>query len=142
MISDRPGYEKAVKHYNHGVELHQAGHSDRAIAEYKAALKLYDGMLEAWDNLAGVYMAQQNYKAALEAVLRADSIKPDCAPTLDCYGQILFALGRDEEALIKFRRAIVVGPSYHSSYYNLADVLRRTGHDDEAKEVLKTLPKD
>ena len=73
--------------------------------------------------------------------MRASAINPDRALTLDYYGQILFALGRDEEALTKFRRAIAVEPSFKGPYYSMADVLRRTGHDDEAKEVLKKLPK-
>jgi len=99
-------------------------------------------MWEAWCNLAVIYMTQQNYKAALEAITHADSIKSDDALLLDYYGQILFALGKDDEALTKFKRSIAVEPKWKDSYNKMANVLQLTGHEDEARELLKKIPKD
>jgi tetratricopeptide (TPR) repeat protein len=124
------------------VQLHQTGALDQAIVEYKLGIAGYERMWEAWCNLAVIYMTQQNYTAALDAIVHADTIKPDDGLLLDYYGQILFALGKDEEALTKFRRSIVAEPKWKDSYLKMANVLKFDGHEDQATELLNKMPKD
>lgn len=119
----RPYAEDAVKHYNRGVELHQTGFLNQAIAEYRLALAADDRMEEAWSNLGGIYAAQRSYAKATEAFQHALELSPARPTTLNGYGTVLYARGKIDEAKEKWRQAIKVDPTFASAYYNMGNAL-------------------
>jgi tetratricopeptide (TPR) repeat protein len=126
----KPYAEEALKHYNRGVELHQAGFLNQAIAEYKAAIDSDGRMEEAWSNLGGIYAAQRSYPKAMEAFEKALAIKPDRPTTLNGYGTVLYARGKTSEAKEKWKQAVTIEPGFGSAYYNMANALE--GEKDTA----------
>ena len=126
-----PYNEQAVKHYNRGVELHQSGFLNQAIAEYKAAIEADGRMEEAQSNLGVIYAAQRNYPRAKDAFLTALSLKPNRPTTLNGLGTVLYAQGHIDEAKEKWEKAISIDPTFASAYYNLGN----------AYESEKNLPK-
>ncbi len=119
----RPYAEEAFKHYNRGVELHQAGFLNQAIAEYKSAIEADARMEEAWSNLGGIYAAQKSYPKALEAFEKALQLKPDRPTTLNGYGTVLYARGKTVEAKEKWKQAVQIEPGFASAYYNMGNAL-------------------
>jgi len=115
--------EDALKHYNRGVELHQSGFLNQAIAEYRAAIEADDRMEEGWSNLGGIYAAQKSYTKAIEAFQKALILKPDRPTTLNGYGTVLYAKGRIEDAKEKWLQATQVDPKFASAYYNMGTAL-------------------
>ncbi len=119
----KPYAEEGLKHYNRGVELHQAGFLNQAIGEYKAAIESDGRMEEAWSNLGGIYAAQRSYPKAMEAFEKALAIKPDRPTTLNGYGTVLYARGKTSEAKDKWKQAVNIEPGFGSAYYNMANAL-------------------
>lgn len=119
----RPYAEEAFKHYNRGVELHQAGFLNQAIAEYKIAIEADPRMEEAWSNLGGIYAAQRSYPKAMEAFEKALQLKPDRPTTLNGYGTVLYARGKTVEAKEKWKQAVQIEPGFASAYYNMGNAL-------------------
>ncbi|MBI2810337.1 MAG: tetratricopeptide repeat protein [Candidatus Melainabacteria bacterium] len=119
----RPYAEEAFKHYNRGVELHQAGFLNQAIAEYKSAIEADGRMEEAWSNLGGIYAAQRSYPKAMEAFEKALQLKPDRPTTLNGYGTVLYARGKTSEAKEKWKQAVQIEPGFASAYYNMGNAL-------------------
>ncbi|MBS1955648.1 MAG: tetratricopeptide repeat protein [Cyanobacteria bacterium SZAS-4] len=119
----RPYAEEAFKRYNRGVELHQAGFLNQAIAEYKGAIEADARMEEAWSNLGGIYAAQRSYPKAMEAFEKALQLKPDRPTTLNGYGTVLYARGKTTEAKEKWKQAVQIEPGFASAYYNMGNAL-------------------
>ncbi|CAN5154492.1 hypothetical protein BH10CYA1_BH10CYA1_30850 [soil metagenome] len=119
----KPYAEEAFKHYNRGVELHQAGFLNQAIAEYKGAIEADSRMEEAWSNLGGIYAAQKSYPKAMEAFEKALQLKPDRPTTLNGYGTVLYARGKTVEAKEKWKQAVQIEPGFASAYYNMGNAL-------------------
>jgi tetratricopeptide (TPR) repeat protein len=119
----KPYAEEAFKHYNRGVELHQAGFLNQAIAEYKSAIEADARMEEAWSNLGGIYAAQRSYPKAMEAFEKALQLKPDRPTTLNGYGTVLYARGKTVEAKEKWKQAVQIEPGFASAYYNMGNAL-------------------
>ncbi len=119
----RPYAEEAFKRYNRGVELHQAGFLNQAIAEYKGAIEADGRMEEAWSNLGGIYAAQKSYPKAMEAFEKALQLKPDRPTTLNGYGTVLYARGKTAEAKEKWKQAVQIEPGFASAYYNMGNAL-------------------
>jgi Tfp pilus assembly protein PilF len=135
----RPYSKVAITHYNSGVKLHQSGFLSRSIQEYQAAINADCRMAEAWSNMGVIYANQREISDALKNALAAN---PNDATLLNCYGVVLSALGKSDDAIDQFRQAIARCPTFRSSYYNLAFALRRKGCPKEAKTVLAKAAKD
>lgn len=114
---------EAVKHYNRGVELHQAGFLQQAIEEYRAAIAAAPTMEEAWSNLGGIYAAQRSYSKAQEAFDKALELKPDRPTTLNGLATVLYARGKFEEAKEKWNECLKYDPKFVSGYYNIGNAL-------------------
>ncbi len=125
---------EAVEHYNRGVELHKAGFLNKAIAEYKEAIRADEQMERAYSNLGLIYTAQKNWTKALEAFDTALKIKPDRTTSLNGLGTVLFAMKRTDEAMQKWRRAVEIDPGFASAYYNMANACE---NDEKYKEAMQ-----
>jgi tetratricopeptide (TPR) repeat protein len=119
----KPYTELAVKQYNRGVELHQSGFLNQAIASYKAAIDADKRMEEAWSNLGLIYAAQRNYTKAIEAFNKALTLKPARPYTLNGLGTVLYAKGKFTEAMQKWKQAVEIDPNFASAYYNMGNAM-------------------
>jgi tetratricopeptide (TPR) repeat protein len=117
----RPYAEAAVKHYNRGVELHQSGFLNQAVAEYRGAIDADSRMEEAYSNLGLIYAAQRNYSKAIDAFSKALALKPGRPTTLNGLGTVLYARGKVKEAMEKWKQAIEADPNFASAYYNMGN---------------------
>jgi hypothetical protein len=81
----------------------------------------------AHHNLGSTYFARGEFVPALEQYRIAESIYAEDPGLLNDLGAVLSRLGRDEEAIRCYRRAIDLAPLYPVIRYNLARTLRARG---------------
>jgi len=129
-----PYAEGAVKHYNHGVELHQAGFLNQAIGEYKEAIAADNRIEEAYSNLGIIYAAQHNYPKAKEAFEEALQLRPNRPTTLNGLGTVIYAQGQIPEAMTKWKEALIADPKFASAYYNMGNAYEGQKNYEQAKQ--------
>ncbi|SVD76896.1 uncharacterized protein METZ01_LOCUS429750, partial [marine metagenome] len=70
---------KAIRHNDRGLNYYKQGKLDTAIAEFKRALKINPGLIEARNNLGNAYHDQGNLIAAVTEYQKAIEINPNDA---------------------------------------------------------------
>jgi tetratricopeptide (TPR) repeat protein len=133
MARTMPYADESVKHYNHGVELHQAGFLNQAIGEYKEAISADNRMEEAYSNLGIIYAAQHNYPKARESFEEALRLRPKRPTTLNGLGTVIYAQGQTEEAMKKWQEALSADPKFASAYYNMGNAYEGQKNFEQAK---------
>ncbi len=133
VTKNMPYADGAVKHYNHGVELHQAGFLNQAIGEYKEAIAADNRMEEAFSNLGIIYAAQHNYPKAKEAFEEALRLKPNRPTTLNGLGTVIYAQGETTQAMEKWQEALAADPKFASAYYNMGNAYEGQKNYAQAK---------
>jgi tetratricopeptide (TPR) repeat protein len=91
------------------------------------------GELDQWIARGRGAFARNDYLAALEDLQRAAERKPEFPDIQNLIGLCLSMLGKPEEALEAFDRAIAVNPGYVEALLNRAITLNDLGRLDEAR---------
>jgi tetratricopeptide (TPR) repeat protein len=103
-----------AEYYNHLGYLYAENniHLDKAFELLSKALELDPDNGYMLDSIAWVYYQRGEYDKALEYIRRAlPNVRTDDAVIREHLGDVLFALGRKEEALAEWRKAIRLDPS-------------------------------
>jgi tetratricopeptide (TPR) repeat protein len=96
-----------------------SGDLDKAEQEFRAALELDPDFSPALISLSEVMVMRGEYAQALEVRRRWASRAPGNPDALDALGDIYFLLGENEEAMAKFKEALMFVPGYISSVVGL-----------------------
>ena len=121
-------------HYTLGNVLRKLGRLDEAAANYRAALKLAPGMVEAHVGLGNALKAQDRPEEAAGHFRAALKLKPGLVEAHLNLGNALKAQGRLDEAIECFRNTIRLKPAYAEAHNNLGGALRERGDLDAAIE--------
>lgn len=93
-----------------GNRLARASRFDEAIAEYKAALdKAGKPIFTIYLNLGAVYIQKEDYKSAIEAYRKAETIRTDSRVSF-YIAEVLFSMNEFKEAEAAYRKAIDLTP--------------------------------
>ena len=112
-IAQNPG--DAVSYINRAFEYLHKGNVIQAIADYSKAIELNPGRPDGYAGRAWALLKSGKAAQALPDAERSLQIKADDARTLDIRGHIHEALGRREEAIADFRRALSIEPRLQGS---------------------------
>ncbi|UAJ08855.1 tetratricopeptide repeat-containing sulfotransferase family protein [Glacieibacterium megasporae] len=112
-----PGYLPA--RFCLAFALYRTAKSNDALAEVNAVLLAVPGIAEIRALRAAILMQQGNVAAAVKAY--AASLGTD-ADVWHGYGHALRALGRQDEAVLAYRRALTLRPGYAEVYWSLANL--------------------
>lgn len=120
-IVGRPGDAYRAR----GAAYASKGDFKRAIIDYSTTLLFIRMQRDAsvWSDRAWAYLMVGKAAQALSDAERSLELRPDHAPTLNTRGHILEALGRRQEAIADFRRALELDPTIQAS----KDALKRLG---------------
>ncbi|MCX7961429.1 MAG: tetratricopeptide repeat protein [Burkholderiales bacterium] len=108
-----------------GVEDLQAGRYSEALAAFSAVIRRRPDFAEGWNRRATAYFLAGDFERALsdcEEVLRRNPLH---FGALAGCGEVLLRLGREEEALARWRRALEVNPNLVGVELNLRRLLER-----------------
>ena len=119
------------------LAAHQAGRLDEARAGYQAILAKNPEHARAMHSLGVLEKSLGNTAAAVELISRAVSILP-AAEFYNNLGDALAGLGRRDEAVAAFERAIALSPAYVKAFNNLGLARLQQGRVGEAEAALRT----
>ncbi len=122
-----------------GVIHHDQGQFARAQRAFEAALRINPAYTDAALNLAVIYNDMGKYREAKEVYQAAISRQRASPNKMDPYvkgkianmyadiGNVFASAGMLEEAVVEYRRALSLGPSFVDIKLKLADALRDLG---------------
>ena len=134
----------AVAHGNLGLALANRGLIDKAIVEYREAVKIDPANAEAHNNFGVALAEREQVDEAIAHYRRALEVNPDFAWAHNNLGVALAKRGLIDEAIAHYRQAIRTEPDNAQAHNNLAAALVMCGRIDEAidqlREALKIKP--
>jgi Tfp pilus assembly protein PilF len=118
----------ATEYYDRANKLHINGKLEKAIIAYRASIGIHP-TARAHTNLGVVYSLQGKFDLAIEECEKAIELEPEFGDSYNNLGSYLISLGREEEAIAWFEKAINVKDdnSNQGSYYNLGKIYEKKG---------------
>ena len=133
-VKERPAW--GLMHRNLASIYAQQRRFPEAIEAFSKAVEFSPGDLEACYNL-GLLLSETSQgpeilKNAADCFRRTISLQPRFAEGHFSLGNILYRLGKQEEALDSYKRAIEADPKHSRAYNNLASLLGTRGDKTSA----------
>jgi Flp pilus assembly protein TadD len=120
-----------------GVVLSRKGDAEGALREWRRAVQLDSGSVEAHSNLGAALYARGDVDSAIAHYRQAIQLRPDYAEVHSNLGLALHARGDLGEAVAHYRQATRINPDYARAYYNLGLALTDAGDRAGAVEALR-----
>lgn len=117
------GWESDLAHYDLGLALSSQGQTDKAITQYRKALRLNPNCPEARNNLGGALATQGRTAEAITEFRETLRLAPDYPNAHNNLGLVLAEQGQTAQAIIEFREALRIEPDQPGVLGNLAWVL-------------------
>ena len=128
-LSSQPDLEAAGSlHSLAGQAAQRLNRVDQAAHHYAEAVRIDPRDSASIDRLAMVRFGQQQYEAALALYRNLLELTPDSAQTYSNLGATLYYLGRTDEALRHFERAVEIDPYLETARAGL-EALRAQARD-------------
>jgi TolB-like protein len=119
-----------------GVAYHSAGHHDAALREFEHVLARDPQFGMAHYFLARTWSALGEHAAALEAIVRAETMLGDSIEALAARGVLHATAGQHDEAAAIIARLETMGRERYVSPVAMAELLAADGRDDSALTML------
>ena len=135
---------KARPYNNLGVALGEAGHTQAAIENYHAAIKINPNYGNAHYNLGSILARTGQLQIGIAHMTRALELKPNNYEAHNNLGIALLMQGAPHKAATHFQKALEINANYASAHNNLGIAMRRQHQLSEAvfhfKEALRLEP--
>ena len=135
---------KARPYNNLGVALDQAGHTQAAIENYHAAIKINPNYGNAHFNLGSILARTGHLQVGIAHMTRALELQPNNYEAHNNLGIALLMQGAPQKAATHFQKALEINANYASAHNNLGIAMRRQHQLSEAvfhfKEALRLDP--
>lgn len=122
-----------------GVDLHDKGQFDQAIAKYQEVLAKNPADVNALFEMAFSYMAKKDFDKSLDVAKRGAEYRSELLPMFyDVMASALDSKGQPNDAIAAYKRGIALSPTSSQLYYNMAVTYRESlSQPDEARAALK-----
>ncbi|MBL8137239.1 MAG: tetratricopeptide repeat protein [Acidobacteria bacterium] len=97
--------DNVIGHQGLGTVLHRLKRIPEALASYERATAITPAA-QTLSNMGTLYYERREYGKAVEAYRRAIALRPNSAPTHRNLGDLLTQIGRRDEALAAYQRAV------------------------------------
>jgi len=127
-----------LAHNNLGIQFENNGEFKRAVSEYKKAIEIKPRMVMAVSNLANVYYKMKMFAQAQEQYSLLERMVPaDKAGELqNNIGALYDAQGLYDQAVSRFKLALILNPRLDLVHFNLARVYLKMGKPALAEEEI------
>lgn len=137
-LLDHQGSSSPDAHFIAGVALLEQRRITEARDFFRHAIALSPRRPDLQLYMARACVAVQDYRAALQAADRAESLlPPDDATGFDTLGVVLVQCNAHERAAQAFRRAVGLAPGHAGFRFNLGTALTFLGDIDGAEQELE-----
>lgn len=124
--------ERLAKHYDRGVELAEQGEPEKAILEFRNALKIDETHVPSLFGIAEALEATGELRGAVGHLLRVIEVEPEHVPARVKLSQVMLIGGALAEARSHAEQAYAVAPEDPDVLAAKASVALRLGNTDEA----------
>ena len=107
-----------------------------AIPLYERAAKLAPGFSQLYNQLGYSYRFLGDMKSSEAAFKKYTEVLPDDPNPWDSYAELLLKLGRFDESIAQYRKALAVRSDFVNSRYGIATCLDLQGKGSEARKEL------
>ncbi len=126
--------DSAKAHYNLGTAFYDNRFVDKAIEQYKSALRLDPAFTEAHNNLGIAYDFKGWVDEAIEHYRTALSLRPEHAKAHSNLGTAYLRKGWIDKAIEEYQIALRLKPDFGDAHYNLGNAYYGKGWVDKATE--------
>jgi len=126
---------QALKFYNEGNALIEAGEYETAIASFDKALSNRSDFAQAWTNRGFAQGKLGRHLEKFSSCVQATDVAPDFAEAWNCRGLARFDLKQYEQALEEYNKAIAVDADFYRGWFNKGQVLLKLGQPREAENA-------
>jgi len=137
LISLYPNDERA--HLALGNAHFGAQRYAEAIKEYEAAVKIAPAFSQPYNQLGYSYRFQGEPAKAETAFKKYIELIPDDPNPYDSYAELLLKLGRFDESIAMYRKALAIDSGFANSHFGIATDLDLEGKGAEARRELDTM---
>ena len=138
LVAAHPNDERArlsLGNYYFGQQEYE-----QAIAHYKKATELAPHYSPAYNILGYAYRQQGNYQDAEQAFKKYIELIPNDPNPYDSYAELLLKMGRFDESIIQYRKALSMDAHFVPSHFGIsADLMYQGKHADAAAELQKMI---
>ena len=120
----------AAVHYNRGNVWSTKGELERAIADFSQAIRLEPKFFQAHMARAAAYLRRKDFNSALQDADQLVTYEPRSPVASDARAYILALLGRRDEAITEYRRALPLAADIPQLQADIASKLKQLGVKD------------
>jgi predicted O-linked N-acetylglucosamine transferase (SPINDLY family) len=122
---------QSVFHLNLGTVLEAIGNRREAIVSYRQAIALDPGCAPALSNLGDALLKEKLWPEAASNLVKALEFSSKNHLLANSLGIALEKMGRLEQSVVCFRKALSLRPDFIEAHLNLGDSLSRLGFKEE-----------
>ena len=137
LVVAYPNDERA--HFNLGGYHFAQQDFDQAIEHYKKATELAPNYSPAYNIIGYAYRQQGDYTKAEEAFRKYIELIPNDPNPYDSYAELLLKMGRFDESIVEYRKALSVDSKFFPSRLGIAANLTYMGKPEAATTELQKI---
>lgn len=137
LASAYPNDERA--HFNLGGFYFGQQDFAQAISHYKRATELAPGYSTAFNILGYAYRQNEAYGDAENAFKKYIELIPNDPNPYDSYAELLLKMGRFDEAITQYNKALAIEPNFINSHFGIAAALTYKGKPADAQAELQKM---
>ncbi len=111
----------------------------QAIEHYKKATDLAPSYSPAYNILGYAYRQQDDYANAEQAFKKYIELIPNDPNPYDSYAELLLKMGRFDDSITQYNRALSIDPHFAPSHFGIAGDLMYSGKSAEAQAELQKM---
>lgn len=137
LVADYPNDERAQ--FNLGGYHFGQQEFSQAIEHYKKATELNPNFSNAFNLLGYAYRQNEDYASAEEAFKKYIVLIPKDPNPYDSYAELLLKMGRFDESIRQYQKALAVEPNFINSHQGIAANLMYQGKAELAAAELQKI---
>ena len=137
LVAAYPNDERA--HFNLGGFYFGQQDFVQAIAHYKKATEIAPDYSTAYNILGYAYRQNEAYGDAENAFKRYIELIPNDPNPYDSYAELLLKMGRFDEAITQYNKALGIDANFLNSHFGIAAALTYQGKSSEANAELQKM---
>ncbi|HJP92474.1 MAG TPA: tetratricopeptide repeat protein [Pyrinomonadaceae bacterium] len=137
LVAAYPNDERA--HFNLGGYYFGQQDFPQAIAHYKKATEIAPDYSTAFNILGYAYRQNEAYADAENAFKQYIALIPNDPNPYDSYAELLLKMGRFDEAITQYNKALAVDPNFVNSHFGIAAALTYQGKPNDANAELQKI---